>query len=143
LSFRGLQTFFQGDVVPDEKPRQRALAGSNSPLEQLYKHLLQGQIGRLGGARNALRQDGISAPFVVYAPMNGQIFLSYLEQCLVPTLSPGEIVSMDNLPDWLCLARAGRTPTICGTIPATAITTSWMLLRARSRSSATRTAALL
>ena len=45
-----------------------------------------------------LRQDGITAPFVVDAPMNGEIFMSYLEQCLVPTLSPGEIVSMDNLP---------------------------------------------
>ena len=45
-----------------------------------------------------LRQDGMTAPFVVNAPMNGEIFLTYLEQCLVPVLSPGEIVSMDNLP---------------------------------------------
>lgn len=45
-----------------------------------------------------LRKDGITAPFVVDAPMNGEIFLAYLEQCLVPTLSPGEIVMMDNLP---------------------------------------------
>jgi hypothetical protein len=45
-----------------------------------------------------LRQDGITAPFVVDAPMNGEIFMIYLEQCLVPTLSPGEIISMDNLP---------------------------------------------
>jgi transposase len=45
-----------------------------------------------------LRQQGMTAPFVVDAPMNGEIFLTYLEQCLVPTLSPGEIVSMDNLP---------------------------------------------
>ena len=45
-----------------------------------------------------LRQDRITAPFVVDAPMNGDIFLAYLEHCLVPTLAPGEIVSMDNLP---------------------------------------------
>lgn len=45
-----------------------------------------------------LRQDGMTAPFVVDAPVNGEIFLTYLEQCLVPTLSPGEIVTMDNLP---------------------------------------------
>lgn len=45
-----------------------------------------------------LRQDGMTAPFVVDAPINGEIFLTYLEQCLVPVLSPGEIVSMDNLP---------------------------------------------
>ncbi len=30
--------------------------------------------------------------------MNGEIFLTCLERCLVPTLSPGEIVSMDSLP---------------------------------------------
>jgi len=38
-----------------------------------------------------LRQDRITAPFVVDAPMNGEIFLTYLEQCLMPTLSPGGI----------------------------------------------------
>ena len=42
--------------------------------------------------------DGITAPFVIDAPMNGEIFVTYLQQCVVPTLSPGEIVSMDNLP---------------------------------------------
>jgi transposase len=44
-----------------------------------------------------LRHNGITAPFVIDAPMNGETFLTYLERCLVPTLSPGEIVSMDNL----------------------------------------------
>jgi transposase len=44
-----------------------------------------------------LSQDGMTAPFVVNAPMNGEIFLTYLEQCLVPTLSGDEIVTMDNL----------------------------------------------
>ncbi len=45
-----------------------------------------------------LRQHGMTAPFVVDAPMNGEFFLTYVEQYLVPTLSPGEIVTMDNLP---------------------------------------------
>ena len=45
-----------------------------------------------------LRNDGITAPFVVDAPMNGEIFLSYLEQCVAPTLAPGDCVMMDNLP---------------------------------------------
>jgi transposase len=45
-----------------------------------------------------LRQHAMTAPFVVDAPMSGEIFLTYLQQCLVPTLSPGDIVSMDNLP---------------------------------------------
>ena len=30
--------------------------------------------------------------------MNGVVFLAYVEQVLVPTLRPGDIVVMDNLP---------------------------------------------
>jgi hypothetical protein len=44
------------------------------------------------------RHDGLTAPFVINRPMNGTIFLAYVEQCLAPTLSPGDIVVMDNLP---------------------------------------------
>jgi transposase len=29
--------------------------------------------------------------------MNGEVFLAYVEQILVPTLSPGDIVILDNL----------------------------------------------
>lgn len=46
----------------------------------------------------ALRQDGITAPFVIDRPMTRAIFIEYLRQCLVPTLRPGDIVIMDNLP---------------------------------------------
>src|ERR1700675_3844358 len=45
----------------------------------------------------ALRHDGITAPCVFDGPINGAKFLAYVEQVLVPTLSPGEIVVMDNL----------------------------------------------
>jgi len=45
-----------------------------------------------------LRLDGIIAPFVIDHAMNGDIFKSYVEQCLVPSLGPGDIVIMDNLP---------------------------------------------
>lgn len=45
-----------------------------------------------------LRNDAITAPFVIDQPMNAVIFRAYLEQCLVPTLKPGDIVVMDNLP---------------------------------------------
>jgi transposase len=44
-----------------------------------------------------LRRDAITAPFVIDRPMNSAIFKAYLEQCLVPTLHPGDIVVMDNL----------------------------------------------
>jgi transposase len=46
----------------------------------------------------ALRLTGMTAPFVYDGAMNGQVFLAYVEQVLVPTLSPGDVVIMDNLP---------------------------------------------
>jgi transposase len=46
----------------------------------------------------ALRQSGMTAPFVLDGAMNGPMFLAYVKQCLAPTLEPGEIVFMDNLP---------------------------------------------
>ena len=45
-----------------------------------------------------LRHDGIAAPRVLDGPMNGEAFLPYVEQALVPELRPGDIVIMDNLP---------------------------------------------
>lgn len=45
-----------------------------------------------------LRQDGLTAPFVIDRPMNGAIFRAYVERCLAPSLAPGDIVVMDNLP---------------------------------------------
>ena len=39
----------------------------------------------------------MTAPCVFDGPINGERFLAYVEQMLVPTLSPGEIVLMDNL----------------------------------------------
>ncbi len=45
----------------------------------------------------ALRCDRIDAPCVFDGPINGQSFLAYVEQFLVPTLAPGDVVVMDNL----------------------------------------------
>jgi transposase len=45
----------------------------------------------------ALRYDQVTAPFVLDGPINGEWFLAYVEQVLVPTLSPGDVVVMDNL----------------------------------------------
>jgi transposase len=45
----------------------------------------------------ALRHNGMSAPMVVDGSMNGEMFLAYIEQCLVPTLHRNDIVVMDNL----------------------------------------------
>lgn len=45
----------------------------------------------------ALRHDRIEAPCLFDGPINGERFLAYVEQSLLPTLKPGDIVIMDNL----------------------------------------------
>jgi len=45
----------------------------------------------------ALRCDRLTAPCVFDGPINGQCFLAYVQQQLVPVLRPGDIVVMDNL----------------------------------------------
>jgi transposase len=45
----------------------------------------------------ALRQDRIDAPILFDGPINGIRFRAYVEQALIPTLAPGDIVIMDNL----------------------------------------------
>ena len=44
-----------------------------------------------------LRCGGLTAPFVVNAPMNRRIFETYVEKELAPTLAKGDIVILDNL----------------------------------------------
>ena len=45
-----------------------------------------------------LRLNGLAAPMVLDGPMDGEVFLAYIEQFLVPELAKGDIVIMDNLP---------------------------------------------
>jgi transposase len=53
----------------------------------------------------ALRHNKMTAPMVIEGAMTGEIFLAYVEQCLVPTLRRNDIVVMDNL-------RAHKVPGI-------------------------------
>ncbi len=53
----------------------------------------------------ALRHNKMTAPMVIQGAMTGEIFLAYVEQCLVPTLRRNDIVVMDNL-------RAHKVPGI-------------------------------
>jgi transposase len=41
---------------------------------------------------------GLSRPWVLDGPMNGEAFLVYVEKVLAPNLSEGDIVVIDNLP---------------------------------------------
>jgi transposase len=61
-------------------------------------------IGKVPGGRwktttflAALRYDRIDAPWLIDGPIDGESFRTYVEQVLVPTLQPGDIVVIDNL----------------------------------------------
>ena len=45
----------------------------------------------------ALRWDRLTAPCVFDGPINGLCFRAYVDQILLPTLKPGDIVIADNL----------------------------------------------
>ena len=45
-----------------------------------------------------LTLDGVVAPMTIDGAMTGAAFLAYVEQVLAPTLMPGDIVILDNLP---------------------------------------------
>jgi transposase len=45
----------------------------------------------------ALRLSGLTAPMVLDGALNGEYFLAYVEQQLVPTLQPKDLVILDNL----------------------------------------------
>jgi transposase len=45
----------------------------------------------------ALRRDRIEAPWLLDGPINGEMFLIYVIEVLVPTLTPRDIVIIDNL----------------------------------------------
>ena len=44
----------------------------------------------------ALRHNKMTAPMVIEGAMNGEAFLAYVEQCLVPTLKRNDVVVVDN-----------------------------------------------
>jgi transposase len=75
-------------------------------MTRTYARALRGQrlVGHVPHARwttltflAALRADRIDAPCVIDGPINGALFQAWVEQFLVPTLRPGDIVVLDNL----------------------------------------------
>ena len=45
---------------------------------------------------SSMRLDGALVPLAYKGTLNGELFLAYIKQCLVPTLNEGDIVVMDN-----------------------------------------------
>ena len=81
--------------------------GANTTLQRTHGYAPAGErvVGSapLGGWRavtvvGALTAGGLVAPWAFEGAMTGEWFLAYVEQLLVPTLRPGMVVVMDNLP---------------------------------------------
>jgi transposase len=98
------------DAQPDLDPDKLVFldeTGTSTKMARLYGRSARGERCRapvphghwktttfVGG----LRLSGMTAPMVVDGAMNGAVFLAYVKTQLVPTLSPGDIVILDNLP---------------------------------------------
>jgi transposase len=81
--------------------------GASTKMARLYGRAARGErcIGAVPHGHwktttfvGGLRLSGMTAPMVIDGAMNGAAFLAWIEQGLAPTLSPGDVVVMDNLP---------------------------------------------
>ena len=80
--------------------------GLNTKMTRLYGRSARGRrcLGRAPHGHwhtatfiAALRHDRLSAPWLIDGPMDGILFLTYIEQVLAPELLPGDVVICDNL----------------------------------------------
>ena len=80
--------------------------GLNTKMTRLYGRSARGQrcAGRAPHGHwatatfiAALRHDRLSAPWIIDGPMDGTLFLTYLEKVLAPELQRGDLVICDNL----------------------------------------------
>src|SRR5438045_1537921 len=73
------------------RPRGRALQGTRLVCHVPYGHW------KTTTFLAALRVSGLTAPLVIDGAVNGELFRGYVEQHLVATLQPGDLVVLDNL----------------------------------------------
>lgn len=80
--------------------------GANTKMTRRYGRAPVGQrvVGRVPHGHwktttfvAALRSDGLVAPMVIDGAMNGDLFVAYAKQVLVPSLRAGDVVVLDNL----------------------------------------------
>ena len=98
------------DAQPDLDPERLVFideTGASTKMARRYGRTPRGERCRAPGPYGhwktttfvgALRFEGITAPMLLDGAMHGAASLAYVEQVLVPTLKPGNIVVMDNLP---------------------------------------------
>lgn len=105
---KGKRTRFKKKVASLEVERFKFLdeSGVNLSLTRLYGRAAPDQrvvdntpqpSGPQTTTLAVIGLTGITAPLVLPGAVNGSIFYGYIEQCVVPTLKPGDILFMDNL----------------------------------------------
>jgi transposase len=72
------------------------LYGRAAPGERVVDHVPQPS-GPQTTTLAVIGWTGIIAPLVLSGSVNGTVFYGYIEQCVAPTLQPGDILFMDNL----------------------------------------------
>jgi transposase len=81
-------------------------SGANTKMTRLRGRALGGRrlVGRIPCGNyqtstliSAIRLEGPCAPWLFEGPMNGEMFLAWVEEGLGPALRPGEVVILDNL----------------------------------------------
>jgi len=103
-SCRAVAATFRVSVASVVKWSQRFRATGSAAAHKVggrRPYALQGEcewlLARLAEKPAALRRDCIDAPCVIDGPINGESFLAYVEQILIPALKPGDIVIIDNV----------------------------------------------
>src|SRR5262252_6790996 len=108
--------FFKGDAVSRKKTRKRALAGSNPPLEQLHKRLLQGQV-RLFGNESQYRllvrfqrRHASSARLRLGAPALAPALQPFDRRTCTNVETLGRLTSRGALHSTTSITRSRRSP---------------------------------
>lgn len=70
--------------------------GRSPAGERLVDHVPHGH-WKVTTALAALGRDGFKAAMTCDGALNGDLFVAYVEQCLVPELRAGDVVVLDNL----------------------------------------------
>jgi transposase len=103
------RTKFKKEVAALEVERLKFLdeSGVNLSLTRLYGRAAPDQrvmdstpqpSGSQTTTLAVIGLTGVTAPLVLEGAVNGTVFHGYIEQCVAPTLQPGDILFMDNLP---------------------------------------------
>ena len=102
------EDWFKGQ--PDLDPERLIFideSGTSTKMARLYGRAPRGERCRAAVPHGhwktttfvgGLTLTGVTAPMTLDGAMTGAAFLAYVEQVLVPTLKPGDLVVLDNLP---------------------------------------------